>query len=109
MRYTFVPGSADTEIADETGRIYDANTGELVPRELDAATLAALFGGERWHRGEANPAARLTDADAAEIRRVYALPHRGAGWLSQTELAEQYGVSQATVSKIVNGKAYINE
>jgi hypothetical protein len=48
--------------------------------------------------GSANPAAKLADGAADEIRRLYAA---GA---EQADLALQYGVTQPHVSKIVNAK-----
>lgn len=107
-RYVTLPGSAGTELIDRDGYVWDADPKHRDrPVRQDAALAAALFGAnDRWHRGERNPAARLTDDQAAEVRRIYALPHRGAGWLPQAELAEMFGVSQATISRIVSGKAY---
>lgn len=52
----------------------------------------------RHARGEAVGTSRLTDAAAAEIRRRYA-----AGGVSQSRLAEEYGVTQPSVSRVVNG------
>ena len=51
---------------------------------------------ERVARGEHIGNAVLTDAVAAEIRQSYA-----AGGVSQQALAARYGVSQATVSRVV--------
>lgn len=47
-------------------------------------------------RGSGNPAAKLTERDVAAIRARYA-----AKTATQTRLAEEYGVSQVMVSKIV--------
>lgn len=52
-------------------------------------------------RGEKNAAAKLTNADAEEIRKVYA-----HGEISQGFIARQYGVSQAVVGRIVRGLGY---
>jgi predicted XRE-type DNA-binding protein len=46
--------------------------------------------------GERNHKARLTAAQVQEIRNLYA-----AGNLSQTKIAEQYGVNQTQVSRII--------
>lgn len=51
--------------------------------------------------GENNPGHVLTEQDVVKIRKAYS---EGAG--NQTALAEQYGVTQAQISKIVNGKAW---
>jgi hypothetical protein len=56
---------------------------------------------ERISRGAANPLAKLTAEQAAEIRVRYA-----EGEVSQTQLATAYGVSQPIVSRIVRGVAY---
>lgn len=50
-------------------------------------------------RGQANPAARLSDQAVTEIRRRYL-----AGEVSQRALADEYGCSQSHVSLIVLGK-----
>lgn len=57
--------------------------------------------GRRNVAGEHNPSAILTEADVATIRRRYS-----DGAATQTTLADQFGVSQAEISKIVNGKAW---
>jgi len=49
-------------------------------------------------RGEGNGHTKLTEDDVHEIRRLYA-----GGWL-QHEIAEDYGISQSTVSKICTYK-----
>lgn len=49
-----------------------------------------------FQRGARNPNNKLTDAAVGEIRRAYAL-----GRVTQTQLAEKYGVSQKLVSDVV--------
>lgn len=49
--------------------------------------------------GEAHPAAKFTQDDADRIRREYADK-------TQAELAEKYGVSRSTISRIVNCELY---
>lgn len=51
-------------------------------------------------RGEANQNARLTESDIRAIRRYY------AQGMTQTAIAAEYPVSQATVSAIVNRKTW---
>lgn len=53
-------------------------------------------------RGEKNAIAKLTDAQAEEIRAIY-----DAGLSSQWGLAHRFGVSQAVVSKIVRREKYL--
>ena len=50
-----------------------------------------------YPRGEDHIWHRLTEADVMEIRKAY---YEGT---KQDELAERYGASQCTISKIVNG------
>lgn len=51
--------------------------------------------------GEQHPNAKLTNADAVEIRRLYA--HEG---LSQAEIARRYGVRDGTIARIRKGISY---
>jgi hypothetical protein len=54
-------------------------------------------GRNRDQRGERNTSARLRLADVEAIRRQYAM-----GSTSQYQLARDYGISQAQVSRLVN-------
>jgi hypothetical protein len=56
-------------------------------------------GRHRVVRGEKNGAARLTDAEAAQLRVDYL-----TGGDDQYEIARRYGVTQPTVSRIVRGE-----
>ena len=56
----------------------------------------AAKGRHPYPRGEHHNQARLSNADVAEIRRLYA-----AGGVSQAALAERFGVCQSHVSRIV--------
>lgn len=49
-----------------------------------------------WMKGENHPQAKLTFDDVKEIRKLYQ-----DKILSQTNLAKNYGVTQATISRIV--------
>lgn len=51
------------------------------------------------NRGEKHPSAKLTDEEAREIVRKYE-----TGEYTQSELAEEYGVSQPFVCRLLNGK-----
>jgi hypothetical protein len=51
--------------------------------------------------GEKNPQSRLTWKDVDEIRRRY-VPRR----VTLRQLADEYGVSETTVSLVVNGKIW---
>ncbi len=48
------------------------------------------------HRGERNPAAKLSKADIPIIRALYA-----KGGRSQQSIADEYGVKQMAISRIV--------
>ena len=52
-------------------------------------------------RGERHPQAKLTDAQATEIREKYA-----TGVASQRRLADAYQVSQRTIAKVVLGVSF---
>lgn len=61
-------------------------------------------GRHRPARGERQPAAKLSDADADNIRWAY-----GIGGLTLQTLAKWCGVSYATVQRIVAGKRWLPE
>lgn len=54
----------------------------------------------RYRCGEQNPAAKLTEAQVVEIRRLLA---RGAGYRF---LARRYGVSAQTIGAIARGQTW---
>jgi len=56
----------------------------------------------RDQRGEKNPRATLTNADAVAIRETYA-----RGGLSQRQVGLMFKVSQAAISRIVRRKSYV--
>lgn len=64
---------------------------------LCASCRIALYG----RQGGGHAKARLTDEQASEVRDRHA-----SGAFTQTALAGQYGVSQATISEIVRGVSY---
>lgn len=64
--------------------------------DMAAKGRAARRGGPRAF-GEANPAAKLTSAQVAEIRACY-----GAGGISQEALARLYGVAPSHIHRIVH-------
>lgn len=64
-----------------------------------AAKRRARFDNGHKQRGENGSAARLSDAQAREIRAAYA-----RGGVRQRDLAAQYGVCQATVQAITSGQ-----
>lgn len=53
--------------------------------------------------GSKHGMSKLTEADVVEIREIY-----GLGGISQRELAEQFNVSEDTVYKIINRKAWVH-
>lgn len=58
----------------------------------------------RSNRGERNGQARLSDAEAIALRKAGRAGPRGI----QRRLAAQYGLSEAAVSNIINGKRRAN-
>jgi len=57
--------------------------------------------GNIWNRGEKSGNAKLTDEQASSIREKY---HNGG--YSQRKLGREYGIDQARISSIVNGRSY---
>lgn len=55
----------------------------------------------RMHPGEQNGGAKLTEDDVREIRRRYR-----AGGISQSALAREYGLCQASVHELISGKTW---
>lgn len=77
------------------------------PEHLEAGThaLDALDRKQKGRNGridgERHGRSKVTDAQAEEIRSIYA-----AGGRSQTSIAKEYGLSQSQVSKIVLGSCF---
>lgn len=69
------------------------NHDNVLDRHAKGRTVMPRF------RGEASPAAKLSDAQAADVISRYR-----EGGVSQRVLALEYGINQATVSLIVNGR-----
>lgn len=63
----------------------------------------------RWHagnqKGERNGRARLSDVQVAELRSLYVRQNRWRSrtGMTQSELAQRFGITQAWVSAIVRG------
>jgi hypothetical protein len=57
-------------------------------------------GRQPHNRGETNPNARLTGEDAARIKEMY------GGGMTQQAIADQFGISQMSVSRIVRGQSW---
>ena len=85
------PGTSRENILDmhKKGRAGKQRPG----RKLKVAELAP--------RGEMHHRSKLTDAQAAEIRELFA-----SGEVNQLELGERFGVSNSTISLLVRGKRY---
>lgn len=76
----------------------------LTPQEITASRRAArLKKTSRWKPrpapGQLNPAAKITDAQALEVKAMYA-----TGSVTQATIAAKYSISQAAVSRIVRGQ-----
>lgn len=57
--------------------------------------------GGTWKQGEKHHMAKLTDAQALEIRALYK-----AGGITQAELGRQYGVQHQCISKVITRKRF---
>lgn len=72
------------------------------PAHLGSGTHAINMGEMvergRSSRGQDRPSAKLTDRDVRAIRRRYA-----AGGVRQRDLADDYGVVQSLISRVING------
>lgn len=55
----------------------------------------------RQPRGGVHPSSKLTSSQAAEIRAEYA-----RGGVTQSALADRYGVKQPAISRIIRGVSY---
>lgn len=53
------------------------------------------------NRGSAHVGSRLTESDVVELRQRYA-----SGGITQRKLAEEYGVNQSTVHRIISGQKW---
>lgn len=67
-----------------------------------AENMADKMAKGRQPSGEGNPNAKLTAAQVAEIRRMYA-----AGGVLHRELAAQFGVSRSLVGNIIRGEHWL--
>jgi hypothetical protein len=56
---------------------------------------------ERTGRGEKNAAAKLTEAQVREIRKLYSW-----GVVTQADLSRNYGVTQVTISRVINRQTW---
>ena len=78
-----------------------------IPANLLYGTSAENEHDKRGHGtapiGERHPAAKLTDGQVAEIRRRYIPYHPKHGG---SAMGREYGVSQNTISKVVNNKLW---
>ena len=61
-------------------------------------TMSKRYSPNAWQPGMAHPKARLTDDDVREIRRLYYESN-----ITQQEIANRYGMTQAHIAKIING------
>lgn len=92
----FVPGQAPgLEV-----RHRDGKSGNNFWRNLEWATRGRNSQDKKHHGGQVNY--KLTPAQVEEIRFRLAIPYRGFG----AELAREYGVGQALISKIKLGQLH---
>jgi hypothetical protein len=74
--------------------------GNAATNARDAIDRGLAYGWPRVN-GDAHPGARLTSTKVAEIRSRFA-----AGDVNQRTLAAEYGVSKATISRVVRGRLW---
>lgn len=100
-RRRYAAGEAQTALAAELG-INSASMSQVITGRTWAWLPGAAPVDHSRHgaKGEAHPAAKLTAAQAAEIRRRYAAGE------SQRPLAREFGISQPVVSKVVRGELW---
>lgn len=56
---------------------------------------------DEWLRGENSPAAKLSENDVHEIRRLYA-----TGEFTQKQLGKRFGVTAVSIGSVINGKTW---
>lgn len=74
----------------------------LVGTNLDNVRDRMERGRQAPEFGEHNPSVKVTSAEVAEIRARW----RAGGSITQQQLADEYGLSQGQVCKIVNGQRW---
>lgn len=77
----------------------------VAPNHLRWVTQSENEADKRWHgvaaAGERQAHALLTDAQASEIRALFA-----QGGVTRTELGQRYGVSRKVITKLIAGHTY---
>jgi hypothetical protein len=71
------------------------------PRENNLHALYQLGKLETLPRGEANKAAKLTEADVIQLRELWA-----SGNVRRRELAEMFSISETSIRRIVSGQGW---
>lgn len=96
-------GQPPTDLHQATHSCGNGHLGCVNPRHLRWATNEENCADKKLHgtenTGERNGRSKLTEENVREIRRL------SAG-LSQTQIAERFGVSRAAVSDVVSGRRW---
>lgn len=94
----FVPNPDDNPIVNHKNNDRRDNTAENLEwcTHVENVRHAHKQGFVTYRHGSQNGAAKLTESQVEEIRRIYSLKKT-----KQADLAERYGVSQRTISLIV--------
>lgn len=105
MRAQYAAGRTTQELCAEYGlapqNVVNALTGRTWKHlGIVAPEVFAQLRQAHQSHGAGRPGAKLTDAHAIEIRRLYALG------VSQEKLAKQFGVSRTTIQPLVEGRTW---
>ena len=84
------------------GRKHTAKTKRRMSKAKKGKTPHNKGKSQPQTQGEKNPKAKLTQQQADAIRKEYA-----QGGTSHRQLADKYGVSKPTITRILNNKTYI--
>lgn len=79
----------------------DANPSKRSGEKISDGVRRHLRDHPEQRLGSNNPNSKLTESDVAAIRAMY-----GTGKYRHVDVAKQFGVSQATVSHILNGRTW---
>lgn len=95
IRSAYALGETQTSLAARYG-VGQTQIGRIVRARQWVGAEPIDGSRRRATRGTGHPNAKLTEADVLAIRELYA-----AGGISQREIGERYGVTQASISSVI--------